>query len=187
MSEKNLEMELVSQNNKQKLIQNFSTPAWFREWPNRNVPAVAAGVYVVWEGDQLIYAGMSGRNIEKQQHRKKYGLVTRLESHAKGRLSGDQFNVYVANRFVVPSLTADQQSQMSTGLLTLDILTRQYIHQHFHYQYLIVGQSKVAFAIERLCQGGHIFNQKPYLNPIASSLSVSDRQILPAFLDQKSC
>ena len=76
------------------IVQNFSTPAWFREWPNPTVPAVAAGVYVVWREGQLIYAGMSGRNIEKQQHRKQYGLVTRLESHAKGRLSEDQFNAY---------------------------------------------------------------------------------------------
>ena len=186
MSEK-LEMESVSQNNKHELLQHFSSLAWFREWPNPSVPAVAGGVYVVWSGEQLIYAGMSGRSIEKQQHRKKYGLVTRLESHAKGRLSGDQFNVYVANRFVVPSLTAEQQSQMSTGLLTLDVLTRQFIHQYFQYQYLIVDHSKEAFAIERLCQAGYIFNQKPYLNPIAPSPSVSDRQILQAFLDQKLC
>ena len=180
-------MESVSQNNKQELIQNFSARSWFREWPNPNVPAVAAGVYVVWSGEQLIYAGMSGRGIEKQQHKKKYGLVTRLESHAKGRLSGDQFNVYVANRFVVPSLTAEQQSQMSTGLLTLDVLTRQYIHIFSINTCSIVDQSKEAFAIERLCQAGYIFNQKPYLNPIASFPSVSDRQILQAFLDQKSC
>ena len=169
------------------IVQNFSTPAWFQEWPNPTVPAVAAGVYVVWREGQLIYAGMSGRNIEKQQHRKKYGLVTRLESHAKGRLSGDQFNVYVANRFVVPGLTAKQQSQMSAGSLTLDILTRQYIHQYFQYQYLIVDHSKEAFAIERLCQAGYIFNQKPFLNPIASSPTVSDLQILQAFLDKSSC
>ena len=121
-------------------------------------------------------------------HRKKFGLVTRrLESHAKGKLSGDQFNVYVANRFVVPSLTAEQQSQMSAGSLTLDILTRQFIHQYFQYQYLIVDHSKEAFAIERLCKTGYIFNQKPYLNPIVSSPFVSDRQILQAFLDQTSC
>ena len=73
------------------------------------------------------------------------------------------------------------------GSCTLDILTRQYILQYFHYQYLIVGQSKEAFAIERLCQAGYIFNQKPYLNPIASSPSVSDLQILQAFLDKSSC
>ena len=103
------------------------------------------------------------------------------------QIEWDQFNVYVANRFVVPSLTAEQQSQMSTGLLTLDVLTRQFIHQYFQYQYLIVDHSKEAFAIERLCQAGYIFNQKPYLNPIAPSPSVSDRQILQAFLDQKLC
>ena len=76
-------MESVSQNNKQELIQNFSTRSWFREWPNPSVPDVAAGVYVVWSGEQLIYAGMSGRGIGRQQQTKIYGLVTRLESHAK--------------------------------------------------------------------------------------------------------
>ena len=92
--------------------------------------------------------------------------MIRLESHAKGRLSGDQFNVYVANRFVVPSLTAEQQSQMSAGSLTLDILTRQFIHQYFQYQYLIVDHSKEAFTLEKKCQGGEIFGQKPLLNPL---------------------
>ena len=113
--------------------------------------------------------------------------MTRLGGRAKGRQSGDQFNVYVANRFVVPGLTAEQQSQMSEGSLALDILTRQFIHHYFQYQYLIVDHSKEAFAIERLCKAGYIFNQKPYLNPIVSSPSVSDRQILQAFLDQTSC
>ena len=32
-------------------------------------------------------------------------LWTRLGSHASGRRSGDQFNVYICDRFVVPALT----------------------------------------------------------------------------------
>ena len=96
------------------------------------------------------------------------------ESQAKGQLSGDQFNVYVANRFVVPSLTTDQQSQMFTELLTLEILTQQHIHQHFRFRYLIVNHSNEAFAIERLFQGGYIFKQRPHLNPQESSTTVSD-------------
>ena len=96
------------------------------------------------------------------------------ESQAKSQLSGDQFNIYVANRFVVPSLNKDQQSQMFTGLMTLEILTQQYIHQHFQFRYLIVNHSKEAFAIERLFQGGYIFNQQPHLNPLESSTTVSD-------------
>ncbi|MDG2198089.1 MAG: hypothetical protein P8O70_14650 [SAR324 cluster bacterium] len=51
------------------IVRHFSTPAWFQDWPNPNVLAVSVGVYVVWRGDQLIYAGMSGRDIEKQQQK----------------------------------------------------------------------------------------------------------------------
>jgi len=146
----------------------FSERYWFRDWPNPTVPAVAAGVYVVWQGDQLIYAGMSGRQIEKNLGKKKYGLVTRLDSHAKGRLSGDQLNVYVANRLVIPGLEPSQLSRFADGKLTLDLLTRQYIHQYFQYQYLIVKASAEAFQLERLCQSGAVFGQKPYLNPTVS-------------------
>ena len=71
MSDKNPEMESVSQNNKQKLIQNFSTPVRFPEWPNSNDPAVVAGIYDGWGESQLIYADMSDSNIDKQHFKKK--------------------------------------------------------------------------------------------------------------------
>ena len=116
--------------------------------------------------DQLIYAGISGRQIEKNLGKKKYGLVTRLDSHAKGRLSGDQLNVYVANRLVIPGLEPSQLSRFADGKLTLDLLTRQYIHQYFQYQYLIVDHSQKAFTLEKKCQGGEIFGKKPLLNPL---------------------
>ena len=32
-----------------------------QDWPNQQVPKRAAGVYTVWEGDRLLYVGMSGR------------------------------------------------------------------------------------------------------------------------------
>ncbi len=77
--------------------------------------------------------GLSGMQIEKNLGKKKYGLVTRLDSHAKGRLSGDQFNVYVANRLVIPGLEQSQLPRFADGSLTLDPLTRQYTRQHFQY------------------------------------------------------
>ena len=76
-----------------KISQTCSPNAFFSDWPNHSIPMVSAGVYVVWQGDLLVYAGMSGRQIEKNLGKKKYGLITRLDSHAKGRLSGYQFNV----------------------------------------------------------------------------------------------
>ena len=103
---------MVSLKHAEKLLNYLSKRYWFRDWPNPAIPSVADGVYVVWGGDELIYAGMSGKNIEKKQQRRKYGLVKRLSSHVSGRLSGEQMNVYVANRFVVPEIDAAQQASL---------------------------------------------------------------------------
>jgi hypothetical protein len=33
----------------------------FLNWPSEQVPKRAAGVYTIWDGDQLLDVGMSGR------------------------------------------------------------------------------------------------------------------------------
>ena len=146
----------------------FSQRFKFSEWPNRDIPLVAAGVYAIWHGDELVYCGMSGREIEKavRADKKKYGLITRLNSHASGRLSGDQFCVYVANRLVVPKLTPSDLSKFATGEYRLDYMTKSYIHDNFEYQYIIVDSSSEAYSIEDNARTGEVFNQKPLLNPI---------------------
>ena len=37
----------------------------FSEWPNPAIPLVSAGVYAIWNGKELFYCGMSGRELEK--------------------------------------------------------------------------------------------------------------------------
>jgi hypothetical protein len=145
----------------------FSEGHKFSDWPNVTVPVLAAGVYAIWDGQALIYCGMSGRELEKAQssQRKKYGLITRLASHASGRLSGDQFCVYVANRLVIPSLQAEQLNKFASGELTLDRLTRTYIHDRFDYQFAIVDSSKQAYELEMKARQGFVFGSKPLLNP----------------------
>ena len=73
---------------------------------------------------------MSGRGFEKAVAavRVRLGLVTRLASHASGRLSGDQFCVYLANRLVIPSLKPEQLTEFATGALNLDVLTKRFIN-----------------------------------------------------------
>jgi hypothetical protein len=47
---------------------DFSRRHKFSDWPNAEAPAVAAGVYAVWDGETLIYCGhcgMSGREFVK--------------------------------------------------------------------------------------------------------------------------
>lgn len=145
----------------------FSARYKFSDWPNPTVPVLAAGVYAIWDSGTLIYCGMSGREFEKVQstQRKKYGLITRLASHASGRLSGDQFCVYVANRLVIPSLQAEELRQFASGELTLDRLTKAYIHKRLDYQFALVESSKQAYALEMQARQGAIFGHKPLLNP----------------------
>lgn len=146
---------------------HFSPRHRFADWPNEEVPGIAAGVYAIWEGPQLIYCGMSGRELAKAvaSNRTRYGLTTRLASHANGRLSGDQFCVYVANRLVIPSLTPEQLPLFAGGSLNLDTLTKRYIRERLDYQFAFCESSQAAYALERECRAGRVFGIKPLLNP----------------------
>lgn len=148
---------------------DFSKRYRFSEWPNTEIPLITAGLYVIWDDKQLIYCGMSGREIEKYKYsnsKKKYGLINRLNSHASGRLSGDQFCVYVANKSVIPSLEPELLEQFRDGTMNLDRLTKRYVHDRLEYQYALVESSAEAFAAENLCRNATVFGVKPYLNPL---------------------
>lgn len=144
----------------------FSKRYKFSSWPNKDISMVAAGVYAIWNQEQLIYCGMSGREIEKaiESGKKKYGLYTRLNAHASGRLSGDQFCVYIANRLVIPNLTIDDLPKFASGEYKLDGMTKTYIHEHLEYQFMITESSKEAYALENDARRGLVFGVKPYLN-----------------------
>lgn len=148
--------------------ERFSPRFAFSDWPNPSVPAVAAGVYAIWRDRDLIYCGMSGREIDSKGKAatKKYGLITRLNSHASGRLSGDQFCVYVANRFVIPSLNVEELPLFASGGLTLDTRTKTFIHDHLDYAYALVETSADAYELERAARRGEVFGAKPFLNPL---------------------
>ena len=145
----------------------FSERIPFASWSPKLVPAVAAGVYAIWEKDILIYCGMSGRGLvpDSSPNKKKLGLVTRLHSHASGRLSGDQFCVYVANRLVIPSIRPEQLEKFASGELSLDHLTKIYIHERLDFQFTVTRDGLEAYALEAACRAGMIFNVKPILNP----------------------
>jgi len=146
----------------------FSSRHRFEHWPNLDIPVAAAGVYAIWDLDRLIYCGMAGREFEKSvtAGKVKIGLVNRLGSHANGRLSGNQFCVYVANRFVIPSLQLAQLPLFASGELNLDRLTKKYIHERFEYQFAVAKTAADAFQIERDCRNGTTFGVKPMLNPL---------------------
>lgn len=143
----------------------------FADWPDGGVPRRSAGVYTVWRQEELLYAGMSRSGAQAEDFTvtsggKAVGLWTRLNSHASGRRSGDQFNIYICDRFVVPVLTPDQQQAIASGQLLLDRMTRNFIRQNLTYRYLICRDGTEALAIERSVRAGQLPAGRPYLNPL---------------------
>ena len=130
---------------------------WFRDWPNPQMPAAAAGVYTIWDAAaRLVYAGMAGRGFTAQsvtEHRaantKKKGLRSRLESHWSGRRSGDQFCVCVAIAPFFPHSRATRLRRLPAAMLRLDALVQKYVHEHLAYRFLELPDAKSAESLER--------------------------------------
>jgi hypothetical protein len=145
----------------------------FADWPSDQVPRRAAGVYTIWRQDEFIYVGMSGRGAQSEDFvagsgrpGKAMGLWTRLNSHASGRRSGDQFNLYICDRFIIPGLTPDQLRDLGGGHLLLDQLTRNYIRERLTYRFQVCRDGAAAYAMERVVRAGRLPAGRPYLNPL---------------------
>jgi hypothetical protein len=140
----------------------------FASWPDPAVPTFGAGVYTVWHSDgRFIYVGMSGRGITAQTVRRTTprGIYTRLQSHASGRRSGDQFCVYVADRLVLPTLAREEITAITTGRHQLDAFVRRYIHRNLSYRFVMMPDAAAAFAVEATLKRGAWQYGSPFLNP----------------------
>ena len=146
----------------------------FADWPNPAVPNGRIGVYTVWRDDQLIYVGMAGREPRPTgdsgpASAKLTGLRSRLNAHASGRRSGDQFCIYVFDRLVLPTLSRQQIQDAARGQLSLDALTRQLIRQSLGYRFTLLSDAAAARAVERQIQRDGLSSEPPLLNPLPST------------------
>ena len=146
----------------------------FADWPNGNVPRVAPGVYTVWNrsGDYL-YAGMAGRSltaeaiIERRVNPSaRTGLWGRLNAHASGKRSGNQFCIYVADRLVLPTLAPDTIAAIAQGAQSFDRLVREFIWHNLAYRFVETRDNLEAFEVERQAQRGLGTIGKPFLNAL---------------------
>ena len=145
----------------------FSKRLKFKNWPKTNFPALAAGIYVIWDEQTLLYVNTAGKDLDKAQRsgKTKFGLISRLNSHASGRAAGDQFCSLMANRLIIPSLTSTQLNKFREGSITLDQVTKKYIQTNLEYQYLVVDNFQDALDLEDHCKSGAIFGIKPFFYP----------------------
>ena len=138
----------------------------FAEWDTLSMASGFPGVYTIWRSENFLYVGMSYQGARESANRQAPGLFGRLRSHASGRRSGDQFNVYICDRFVIPTLTSEKLAAVGAGELSLDVLTRDFIRQHLAFRYVFTETGDEARKVEAqirrlgLPRGG-----LPFLNP----------------------
>lgn len=140
----------------------------FADWPNASVPAFGAGVYTIWHSDgRFIYVGMSGRGMTAETKRRNtpQGIYTRLESHSRGRRSGDQFCVYVADRLVLPMLSQEDIATIASGRHQMDAFVRRYIHENLGYRFMMMPDGASAYTAEAAIKSGAWGHGRPLLNP----------------------
>jgi predicted GIY-YIG superfamily endonuclease len=109
----------------------------FADWPNREIPKGKPGVYLIYHGTKWIYIGMSFKNLQ-----------SRLNQHASGRRSGDQFCVYLGDRLVMPKLGIDQMKDLFSGELSLDHEIKKFVRSQLSYRYLLVKDDPTARTLE---------------------------------------
>ena len=121
----------------------------FADWPNKDMPRAAAGVYSIWnKRDDFVYVGMAGNGKTADDiaaalaKGRTTGLRDRLGSHASGRRSGDQFCIYVQDLLLLPQLTTDDLDKIVTRELAIDRLVRDYVQEHLSYRYVITEDGK---------------------------------------------
>jgi predicted GIY-YIG superfamily endonuclease len=110
----------------------------FADWPNRDVPKGKPGVYLIYHEGRWIYIGMASANL--------YG---RLNQHARGKRSGDQFCVYVGDRLVISKLSIDQMKGVFSGEYFLDDAIKEFVRSQLSYHYLVVPDDPTARAFEK--------------------------------------
>ena len=146
----------------------------FADWPIAAVPRVAVGTYTIWDNDRFLYVGVAGRGLDaaevqrrRDRNAKPCGLFDRLNSHASGRRSGDQFCIYVCDRLILPLLSAKELQSVGVGEISLDVRTRDFIRNSLDYRFSELDSYPVALEIERSIQRGALAVGPPTLNPLA--------------------
>jgi hypothetical protein len=138
----------------------------FRDWPPAELPAGPSGVYTVWRGTSFLYVGMSWAHRVDGVTDKARGVFGRLASHASGRRSGDQFCIYICDRYVIPRLTAADMEALANGERILDRRTKQFIAEHLDYRVAPTSSGAEARAIEAAVRRNGLARAgRPIINP----------------------
>lgn len=120
----------------------------FGAWPAKDLEVGPSGVYTIWMGSTFLYVGMSWTHRTATGNSTAKGVFGRLASHASGRRSGDQFCIYICDRFVIPQLDRTDLAALADGQRILDGRTRQFIAEHLSFRVMLTANGHDARSIE---------------------------------------
>ena len=141
-------------------------PTSFFNTEIENIPEYGSIIYTVWNRqNEFIYVGIGG--VNNGVSLKNRNPRSRINQHASGRRSGDQFCVYVQDFFVVPEIVESGNYIAERGLL--DRLTKEYIHKNLSYRFIVFQDEdsiQVVRGLESVIRSGVNGFGIPFLNGI---------------------
>jgi len=147
------------------LFPNFGASFSFEQNPREIIPAYGSIIYTVWDrDDNWLYVGIGGVGLGAQTPLEKRNPRSRIQQHRSGIRSGDQFCIYVHDKYIVPSLDLTNY-QFNKG--ALDRLTRDYIRKYMRYRFMVfqtVDGNVIVRKIEKELKDGLPNYGKPLLN-----------------------
>src|SRR5687768_10811769 len=131
-------MEILVNSLHNSILYPFNIP------PSRHIPAISPGVYTVYDSEgKFLYVGMAGADLNEEKiailnqiRGRKSGLCDRLTSHSRGYRSGDKFNIYICDLYVLKTLSSEQIRAVSEMQLSLDAIIGEYIRNNLFYRFI---------------------------------------------------
>jgi hypothetical protein len=142
----------------------LSSPISFGDDCRKHIPTTGSVVYTVWnQENDFIYVGISGL----QDSLEKRNPLSRIQSHASGRKSGDQFCVYVHDFYVIPEIVKENAYEPSRR--DLDRRTKAYIQRNLSYRFKSFQNEdsvKIVRNLEKEIKKGILTPNPPIFNGI---------------------
>ena len=101
-----------------------------------------------------------------------WGLLPRLQQHANGSRSGDQFCLYVADRIILGTLNETDIREITDGVQSIDKRVMKYVRERYAFRYFVTSNGREAKEIETDIKEGqsaeaknvHWKFNRPFLN-----------------------
>ena len=128
----------------------FSKRYYFSDWPNTDIRQVAAGVYAIWNSDQLIYCEMSVRGIENAVatgRKKPYYLNPHKSRKGTAYYRHEDQSIKASKELV--TIIKEQSKKTDGYTVTYTDNHKEIMHLFTKHEYLSISKIQEEIAMKR--------------------------------------